>query len=127
MQIIDKNILVTGLTAYEKIKEFAKKYDNDFKNDGCKKEIVAFFKGRTLITQYGNYRSYKIGDINFDRNVENTEFTIEEKDGKKRTISIKEYYESQYKITFKYNDQPLFIEENKSDKSNKLKYLIPEL
>ena len=127
LQIIDKNILVTGLTAYEKIKEFAKKYDNDFKNDGCKKEIVAFFKGRTLITQYGNYRSYKIGDINFDRNVENTEFSIEEKDGKKRTISIKEYYESQYKITFKYNDQPLFIEENKSDKSNKLKYLIPEL
>ena len=126
LQIIDKKIIITGLTAYEKMKEISKKYGNDMSNINCQKDILAFFKGKTLITQYGNYRSYKIGDINFDRTVDNTEFNIEEKDGTKRTISIKDYYESQYKINFKYNDQPLFIEENK-EKSKKIKYLIPEL
>ena len=57
----------------------------------------------------------------------NTTFNIEEKDGTQNTISIKDYYESKYKIVFKYDDQPLFIEENKNEKKSKLKYLIPEL
>ena len=127
LQIIDKNIMITGLTAYEKMKEISQKYGNDIKNENSKKDIMAFFKGRTLITQYGNYRSYKIGDIDFDRTVENTTFNIEEKDGTQNTISIKDYYESKYKIVFKYDDQPLFIEENKNEKNSKLKYLIPEL
>ena len=127
LQIIDKNIMITGLTAYEKMKEICQKYGNDIKNENSKKDIMAFFKGRTLITQYGNYRSYKIGDIDFDRTVENTTFNIEEKDGTQNTISIKDYYESKYKIVFKYDDQPLFIEENKNEKNSKLKYLIPEL
>ena len=127
LQIIDKNIMITGLTAYEKMKEISQKYGNDIKNENSKKDIMAFFKGRTLITQYGNYRSYKIGDIDFDRTVENTTFNIEEKDGTQNTISIKDYYESKYKIVFKYDDQPLFIEENKNEKKSKLKYLIPEL
>ena len=127
LQIIDKNIMITGLTAYEKMKEISQKYGNDIKNENSKKDIMAFFKGRTLITQYGNYRSYKIGDIDFDRKVENTTFNIEEKDGTQNTISIKDYYESKYKIVFKYDDQPLFIEENKNEKKSKLKYLIPEL
>ena len=51
----------------------------------------------------------------------------EEKDGTQRTISIKEYYQMQYKIIFKYDDQPLFIEDNRNEKSSKIKYLIPEL
>ena len=127
LQIIDKNIMITGLTAYEKMKEISQKYGNDIKNENSKKDIMAFFKGRTLITQYGNYRSYKIGDIDFDRTVENTTFNIEEKDGTQNTISIKDYYETKYKIVFKYDDQPLFIEENKNEKNSKLKYLIPEL
>ena len=127
LQIIDKRIIITGLTAYEKIIEIAKKYNNDYKNENSKKEIMAFFKGRTLITQYGNYRSYKIGDIDFDRNVDNTTFNFEEKDGTQRTITIKEYYLNQYKIKFKYDEQPLFIEENKNEKNSKLKFLIPEL
>ena len=127
LQIIDKNIMITGLTAYEKMKEISQKYGNDIKNENSKKDIMAFFKGRTLITQYGNYRSYKIVDIDFDRTVENTTFNIEEKDGTQNTISIKDYYETKYKIVFKYDDQPLFIEENKNEKNSKLKYLIPEL
>ena len=127
LQIIDKNIMITGLTAYEKMKEISQKYGNDIKNENSKKDIMAFFKGRTLITQYGNYRSYKIGDIDFDRTVENTTFNNEEKDGTQNTISIKDYYETKYKIVFKYDDQPLFIEENKNEKNSKLKYLIPEL
>ena len=125
LQINDKNMIITGMTAYEKMKEISKKYDNDIMNESCKKDIISFFKGKTLFTQYGNYRSYKIGDIDFDRNVENATFNIEEKDGKQRTISIKEYYQMKYKIIFKYDDQPLFIEENKNEKN--IKYLIPEL
>ena len=127
LQINDKNMIVTGMTAYEKMKEIAKKYGNDLKNESCKNDIVSFFKGKTLITQYGNYRSYKIGDIDYDRTVDNATFNIEEKDGTQRTISIKEYYQMQYKIIFKYDDQPLFIEDNRNEKSSKIKYLIPEL
>lgn len=128
LQINDKNKIITSMTAYEKMKEIAKKNGNDFNTEICRKEIASFFRGRTLITQYGNYRSYKIGDIDFDRTVNNTTFNIEDKDGTQKTISIKEYYENQYKINFKYEDQPLFIEESKKDsKSSKIKYLIPEL
>ena len=124
LQINDKNKIITSMTAYDKMKEISSKNGNDFSTEACKREITTFFKGRTLITQYGNYRSYKIGDIDFDRNVNNATFMIEDKNGTQKTISIKEYYENQYKITFKYDDQPLFIEENKG---SKIKYLIPEL
>ena len=130
LQINDKNKIVTSMTAYDKIKQIAKKHgdENDFSNEGCRKEIMSFFKGRTLITQYGNYRSYKIGDIDFDRDVNNVTFNIETKDGTKKSVSIKEYYESQYKINFKYENQPLFIEETKGQSKNSMiKYLIPEL
>ena len=128
LQINDKNKIITSMTAYDKMKEIASKNGDDFNTEASKREITAFFKGRTLITQYGNYRSYKIGDIDFDRNVNNATFTMEDKDGTQKTISIKEYYETQYKINFKYEDQPLFIEETKKDsKGSKIKYLIPEL
>ena len=53
LQIIDKNILITGLTAYEKIQEISKRYDNNIKDEKCKKDILSFFKGKT--TQNGNY------------------------------------------------------------------------
>ena len=89
---------------------------------------MSFFKGRTLITQYGNYRFYKIGDIDFDRDVNNVTFNIETKDGTKKSVYIKEYYESQYKINFKYENQPFFIEETKGQSTiSMIKYLIPEL
>ena len=128
LQINDKNKIITSMTAYDKIKEIASKNGNDFHTEASKREITAFFKGRTLITQYGNYRSYKIGDINFDRTVKTATFNMEDKDGSQKTITIKEYYETQYKIKFKYEDQPLFIEEIKKDsKGSKIKYLIPEL
>ena len=53
---------------------------------------------------------------------------MEDKDGSKITISIKDYYKNQYNISFKHEDQPLFIEEAKKDsKGSKIKYLIPEL
>ena len=128
LQINDKNKIITSMTAYDKMKEIASRNGNDFNTEACKKEIISFFKGRTLITQYGNYRSYKIGDIDFDRTVNNATFNMENKDGTQKTVSIKEYYENQYKIIFKYEDQPLFIEENKKDsQGSKIKYLIPEL
>ena len=128
LQINDTNKIITSMTAYDKMKDIASRNGNDFSTEVCRKEISSFFRGRTLITQYGNYRSYRIGDIDFDRTVNNTTFNMEDKDGTHKTISIKEYYETQYKISFKYEDQPLFIEETKRDsKGAKIKYLIPEL
>ena len=128
LQIIDKVKIITNKTAYDKMKDISYKYGDDFHNESCKKEIISFFKGRTLVTQYGNYRSYKIGDIDFDKDINNVEFNIEMKDGTQKTVSIKEYYEIQYKIKLKNEKQPLFIEETKNEKKNsKIKYLIPEL
>ena len=55
----DKNKIVTSMNAYDKMKQIAKNQgdENDFSNEGWRKEIMSFFMGRTLITQNGNYRS----------------------------------------------------------------------
>ena len=92
--------------------------------------ITDYLKGKVVIAGYGNFRAYRIGEISFDRTVNNTDFEIE-KDGKKQKITIKDYYKQQYNINIKFEDQPLLIEEiprNRRDDENKVvRYLIPEL
>jgi aubergine-like protein len=109
------------------MKEFEMKYKT---SEERSREISEYFIGKTVIATYGNFRAYRIGEINFDRDVNNTRFDIE-KEGKKTQISIKEYYKQQYNITIKNDNQPMLIEEiprNKRDDEKKvLRYLVPEL
>ena len=130
LRVNDKNKLITGKTAYEKMSEIGKKYGN-MRGEDYQREISEYFKGKTVIATYGNYRAYRIGEISFDRNIDNTEFEIE-KEGKKAKITIKNYYKQQYKIDLKNVDQPLLIEEvpkrrREQENPPTIRYLIPEL
>ena len=131
LRVNDKNKLITGKTAYEKMKEIGQKCGN-MRGEDFQREVTEYFKGKTVIATYGNYRAYRIGEISFDRDIKNTEFDIE-KEGKKTKINIKNYYNQQYKIDLKYEDQPLFIEEvpqrRKTDQENPptIRFLVPEL
>ena len=132
LRVNDKNKLITGKTAYDKMREIGQKYGN-IKSEDSQREISEYFKGRTVIATYGNYRAYRIGDISFDRSINNTEFDFE-KEGKKSKINIKNYYKQQYKIDLKMEDQPLLIEElprrrrdKDQDNPPTIRFLIPEL
>ena len=131
LRVNDKNKLITGKTAYDKIIEIGKNFGN-MRGEDCQREINEYFKGKTVIATYGSYRAYRIGEISFDKNITNTEFEIE-KEGKKSKINIKNYYKQQYKIDIKYEDQPLLIEavpkRRLRDQENApvIRYLIPEL
>ena len=131
LRLNDKNKLITGKTALDKMQEIGKKYGN-MRSEDCQREINDYFRGRTVIATYGNYRAYRIGEISFDRNINNTEFDIE-KEGKKAKINIKNYYHQQYKLDLKNEDQPLLIEEQRRRRNNDdetpqtVRYLIPEL
>ena len=130
LRVNDKNKLITGKTAYDKIIEIGKNFGN-MRGEDCQREINEYFKGKTVIAIYGSYRAYRIGEISFDKNITNTEFEIE-KEGKKSKINIKNYYKQQYKIDIKYEDQPLLIEavpkRRLRDKENApvIRYLVPE-
>ena len=131
LRVNDKNKLITGKTAYDKMKELGDRFGG-VRSEDCQREISEYFKGKTVIATYGNYRAYRIGEISFDRNINNTEFEIS-KDGQKNKINIKNYYKQQYKIDLKHEDQPLLIEEiprrRAKDQENPqtIRYLIPEL
>ena len=132
LRLNDKNKLITGKSAYEKMVEIGRRYGNNLRSEESQREISEYFRGRTVIATYGNYRAYRIGEVSFDRNIDNLEFEIE-KEGKKSKINIKNYYQQQYKRELKNADQPLLIEEipkrraNNPDSAPVKRYLIPEL
>ena len=129
LRLNDKNKLITGKTVYDKMEELRRRNSN-IRTEESMRAITDYLKGKVVIAGYGNFRAYRIGEISFDRTVNNTDFEIE-KDGKKQKITIKDYYKQQYNINIKFEDQPLLIEEiprNRRDDENKVvRYLIPEL
>ena len=133
LRINDKHKLITGKTAYQKMIEIAKKNGGDLNNVNTRLEIAEYFRGKTVIAQYGTYRAYKIGEVTMDQNVNNTSIKIKAKEGNPTTITIKQYYKNQYNIEIKYEDQPLLIEEIRKLNTNlehsdiRIRYLIPEL
>ena len=132
LRLNDKNKLVTGKSAYEKMVEIGRRFGNNLRSEESQREINEYFRGKTVIATYGNFRAYRIGEVSFDRNIENLDFEIE-KEGKKSKINIKNYYKQQYGIDIKNYDQPLLVEEiprrraNNPDSAPVKRYLIPEL
>ena len=129
LRLNDKNKLITGKTVYDKMEELRRRNSN-IRSEESMRAITDYLKGKVVIAGYGNFRAYRIGEISFDRTVNNTDFEME-KDGNKQKITIKDYYKQQYNINIKFEDQPLLIEEiprNRRDDENKVvRYLIPEL
>ena len=131
LRINDKNKLITGKTAYEKMLEIARNNRGNLRDENTRREIAEYFRGKTVIAQYGTYRAYKIGEVTMDQDVNNTKLNVN-LNGKNSNITIKQYYKNQYNIDIKNEDQPLLIEElRKSHYANnseiRIRYLIPEL
>ena len=127
IRINDKNKMITGKTAYEKMLELSKKYNGNMNNENYLRDIKSFFIGKTVVAQYGNFRAYRIGDVLIDKNVTNTTFNIVNSEGKTETLTLKNYYKSQYNISIKNDSQPLFIDKDTMELENKKRYLVPEL
>ena len=127
LRVLDANKLISGKTALEKINELKYKY----KNGSIKENIMEYFKGRSLLTTYGSMRVYRIGDVSFDKNILNTEFQVKDETGNFYQINLKNYYKKFYNVDIRDPQQPLFIEEQKTNrdgtKKNIIVYLIPEL
>ena len=63
-----------------------------------------------------------------DKTVKNTTINYVDGDGKTTTITLKNYYQNQYNINIKYDEQPLFLDEDSVKAEEKKKrYLVPEL
>lgn len=99
-----------------------------------------FITHRTVLTVYGSLRTYRIQSIDFDKSPSKTTFNIKDGD-KEKTITVENYFKSQYRVTIKNRDQPLLIAEKKRKGPKKLPsgnetasnpeespiYLVPEL
>jgi hypothetical protein len=130
LRINDKNKMITGKTAYQKMQEISKKYGGNITCEGCIREFREYFKGRTVIAKYGNFRAYRIGDVTTDQTTKNTSFEMKDSNGNPKNVTILEYYKHQYNISLKYENQPLLVVEQRRkgdiDKE-RIQYLIPEL
>ena len=128
LRINDKNRMITGKTAYEKMSELSKKYNGNTNNENYLRDIKTFFINKTVVAQYGNFRAYRIGDVLIDKNIINTTINITNTEGKSETLSLKNYYKMQYNINIKNDNQPLFIDiDSMKSEENKKRYIVPEL
>ena len=121
LRISNKNKYISGQSALEKIKELINKnpkvnYRNIIKN---------YFKNKTVLTMYGNYRTIIIDDVSFDSNPNNTTINIKDEEKNIKTITLVNYYKMQYGIDIKDKNQYLFIVHKKN--SEEVNFIIPEL
>jgi hypothetical protein len=133
---VNKHISET--TVYETINEI--RGANQRRQEGEIRKIIEEYLSthKTVLTVYGALRTYRIKAIDFDASPDKTTFTIKDKDGQEKTITIKDYFMKQYKVKINYPDQPLLIAERKSKGKSKGNnpnpnedeqkiYLVPEL
>jgi hypothetical protein len=120
-----KNKFINAENCLDKLRELRTKYMNEGGQE-FHYQAQIYFKELTIITQYGNPRTYRLKGVNFDKNITNTTIKINKTS---EEITLLQYYEKNYpdqKITQK--NQPLLIVENKmSDGTLQEIYLIPEL
>ena len=142
MLLNNRSKLISGKTALDKINEIKEKLRSGSGRE-IRENIREYFeKHQTVLTKYGSLKSYKIKDIDFDKNPSNTNIIIKDSDGIKKSVSIFNYYKTQYQRKIEDLYQPLLISENNNsknkkllpDKNNNLKnedeyiiYLVPEL
>lgn len=135
------NKMISGKTVLEKINEI-KSMNKSLSPKEIQQEIKDYFQQhKTVLTAYGVPRTYKIKDIDFDVNPKKFDITISEfnqPNNKPKTITIYNYYKTQYNIEIK-ESQPLIIAEPRKRKKNSeqkykqndqeesIIYLIPEL
>jgi aubergine-like protein len=135
---VNKHVMET--TVYDIILRI--RDENPGLSESEKRKLIEdyFASHKTVLTTYGSFRTYRIRQIDFDASPVKTSFNVKEKNGEVKTISIKDYYLSQYEVTLKDPDQPLLIVERKTKQRKALPsgnqaekdaepviYLVPEL
>ena len=131
MRINDINKIISTKSVYKKIIEI-KNNNNDKGHIELRELINEYFRShRTVLTKYGNLRTYKISSINFDKTPKNTSIKIKDINGKVNNVSLSNYFYNQYGVKIKDENQPL-IEVEKKDKNAEssvveIIYLVPEL
>ena len=136
MRINDVNKIISGKSALKKIVEI-RNANKDLSTTELYEKINQYFsEHRTVLAKYGNLRTYRVSNVNFDKNPKNTCIKIKEKDGKETSLDLVNYYKNQYSIKIKDENQPLIEVEklSKTDKSGNIDlkekdviYLVPEL
>ena len=132
MRINDINKIISGKTAYKKIMEI-RAFNKEKSNLELRDVINDYFQDhRTVLTKYGNFRSYKIKTINFDKNPSNTSINIKDVNGNYSSVSLVNYYKTQYNMKISDESQPLIEVERlkrkgeNTDTETETIYLIPE-
>lgn len=84
--------------------------------------------GKTVLAFYGNFRMYRIDDIDFKRNP-TTNWKLGTPEKGTGAMNFIQYYKEKYNITIKAENQPLLIHIDKKAKNikNQEISLIPEL
>jgi len=102
---------------YWRLKDLEKKPGNY--QEAARNEV----KGRSVLTWYGNYRTYSIDDIDFGLNPNTYKFPTPE-----GLMSVTEYMYKKYKIEVKDKNQPLLLHIKRNrDGTEQNIYLVPEL
>ena len=131
MRINDTNKIISKKSAYKKIMEI-RSNNSDKGHIEIREMINEYFRThRTVLAKYGNFRTYRINSVNFDKSPKNTSIQIKDINGNVNTISLSNYYYNQYGLKIKDEDQPLIEVERKAKKGEgsdtEIIYLIPEL
>lgn len=138
LMVLNMNKYISGKTMYEKLMQIRNENRGLHQSEVREKIEEYIEEHRTVLTTYGSMRAYRIDRIEFEKTPTNTSFNLKTQEGIK-TISLYNYYKSQYKIDIKDKDQPLLAAERKIKEKNLLTngqdnnknedviYLVPEL
>ena len=104
----------------ETILDYLKQYKN-LKDHKTQEDIKEDLKPRSFKVSYAK-RNYKIDDICFDKNPQNTVFNYEG-----RTINLIEYYEHAHKLKIRNPNQPLILVRRTNSQGEPINlYFVPE-
>lgn len=135
MRINDVNKIISGKSAYKKILEIRNEFNNPSSKELQLKINEYFMEHRTVLAKYGNLRTYRVSNVNFDKTPKNTEITFKDKDGKETSLNLVNYYRNQYSLKINDENQPLIEVEKlakkgantSGEKEKEIIYLVPEL
>lgn len=123
LRVALKNKFVNGNTCYEKIKELSQK----FKNGELLRALQNYFKGASVMSNYGNHKVYKVDEVT-ERTVKTTMVLMRDIRGNPQEITLEKYYKDQYNRVIEHPDQFVFISYKKLSGGEKMPlYLVPEL
>ena len=114
---VNKHVMET--TVYDIITRI--KNENEGLPESEKRKLIEeyFATHKTVLTTYGSFRAYRIRHIDFDASPSKTSFNVRDKNGQMKTVSIMDYYKSQYAIELTDPNQPLLIVERKNKTQRK--------